>query len=204
MAAITMATTATPRLTNRSKALPTDQGANSNNGRHCERIVALLLPSCSLHFEGVQMQLCGERRTSCASARPLRPGGSYRGPTCRRCLYVGVTVPFDVLDARHLIAQVDARLAHRLHYVTELGPPGAAAYDHLPVDDDVDTAPVVFWRAKDRGNAVALEGASISFLRCLVALRATYQCRRRQWGLPSHSGTGAGRLAGGRREPGRG
>ncbi len=76
-------------------------------------------------------------------------------------LYVGVTVPFDVLDARHLIAQVDARLAHRLHYVTELGPRGAAAYDHLPVDDDVDTAPVVFWRAKDRGDAVALDGASI-------------------------------------------
>ena len=76
-------------------------------------------------------------------------------------LYVGVTVPFDVLDARHLIAQVDARLTHRLHYVTELGPPGAAAYGHLPVDDDVDTAPMVFWRAKDRGDAVALDGASV-------------------------------------------
>jgi signal transduction histidine kinase len=76
-------------------------------------------------------------------------------------LYVGVTLPFDVLDARHLIAQVDARLAHRLHYVTEFGPPGAAAYDRLPVDDDVDTAPVVFWRAKGRGYAVALDGDSI-------------------------------------------
>ena len=75
-------------------------------------------------------------------------------------LYVGVTCRLTSLDARHLIAQVDARVAHRLHYVTGSRPPGAAAYGHLPVDDDVDTAPVVFWRAKDRGNAVALGGAS--------------------------------------------
>ena len=75
-------------------------------------------------------------------------------------LYLGVIVPFDVVDARHLTAQVDARVAHRLHFVTKFGPRGAAAYDHLPVDDDVDIAPVVFWRAQDRGNAVALGGAS--------------------------------------------
>ena len=74
-------------------------------------------------------------------------------------LYLGVTLPFDVVDARHLMAQVDTRVAHRLHYLTELGPRGAAAYDDLPVDDDVDTAPVVFWRAKDRGDAIALGGA---------------------------------------------
>ena len=119
-------------------------------------------------------------------------------------LYVGVILPFDVLDARHLIAQVNARVAHSLHYVSEFGPPGAAAYDYLPVDDDVDIAPVVFWRAKDRGNVVALRRCLLSSPRCLVALRPTYQCRRRQRGLPSHSGTGAGRLAGGWREPGRG
>jgi signal transduction histidine kinase len=75
-------------------------------------------------------------------------------------LYVGVTLPFDVLDARHLTAQIDNRVADKLHNVTRSGPPGAATYDHLPFDNDVDTAPVVFWRAKDRGNAIALGGAS--------------------------------------------
>ena len=39
-------------------------------------------------------------------------------------LYVGVILPFDFVDARHLTAQVDARVAHRLHNVTESGPPG--------------------------------------------------------------------------------
>ncbi len=74
-------------------------------------------------------------------------------------LYLGVTLPFDVLDARHLMAQVDTRVADKLDTVTESGPPGASAYDHLPVDNDVDTAPVVFWRAKDHGSAIALGGA---------------------------------------------
>ena len=93
-----------------------------------------------------------------------RPAHSARVATIAALLvavlYAGVIVPFDVLDARHLIAQVDARVAHRLHYVTEFGPRGAAAYGHLPVGDDVDVAPVVFWRAKNRGNAVALGSAS--------------------------------------------
>ncbi len=121
-----------------------------------------------------------------ASARPApRLAHSARVATIAALLvallYMGVTVPFDVLDARHLIAQVDARLAHRLHYVTELGPSGAAAYDHLPVDDDVDTAPVVFWRAKDRGDAVALGGARTLPPGAWSCSGRTDQCYRRQW-----------------------
>jgi hypothetical protein len=36
-------------------------------------------------------------------------------------LYVGVTVAFDVVDGRHLVAQVDARVADRLRDVIGLG-----------------------------------------------------------------------------------
>jgi signal transduction histidine kinase len=74
-------------------------------------------------------------------------------------LYVGVILPFDFVDARHLTAQVDARVAHRLHYVTASRTGASLTFVHLAVDDDMDTAPVVFWWAKDRGNGVALGGA---------------------------------------------
>ncbi len=40
-------------------------------------------------------------------------------------LYVGVVVPFDLVDARHLVAQVDARMADRLSDV--MGPQGRRA-----------------------------------------------------------------------------
>ena len=99
-----------------------------------------------------------------ASARPApRLAHSARVATIAAMLvallYLGVTLPFDILDARHLMAQVDNRVADKLQDVTKSGPPGAAAYDHVPVDNDVDTAPVVFWRAKERGNAIALGAA---------------------------------------------
>ena len=171
-------------------------------GRHCERIVALLLPSSSLHFEGVQMQSCRDALLAPRLAHSARV--ATIAALLVALLYVGVILPFDVLDARHLIAQVDARLAHRLHYVTELGPPGAAAYDHLPVGDDVDT----------RSSGV------------LAGQRPWGRCRSRwclllspgAWsrsGQPTNAAVGSGdfrliaarvraRLAGGRREPGRG
>ena len=75
-------------------------------------------------------------------------------------LYVGVILPFDFVDARHLTAQVDARVAHRLHDVTEFRTGASLTFAHLPGDHDVDTAPVVFWWAKDHGSAVAIGGAS--------------------------------------------
>ena len=73
---------------------------------------------------------------------------------------MGVVLPFDFVDAKHLTAQVDARVAHRLHYVTGSRTVASLTFGQLPGDDDVDTAPVVFWWAKDRGNAVAIGGAS--------------------------------------------
>ncbi len=39
-------------------------------------------------------------------------------------LYLGVIVPFDVLDARHLVAQVDARVADRLNKIASVGDHG--------------------------------------------------------------------------------
>lgn len=75
-------------------------------------------------------------------------------------LYVAVTVPFDVLDARHLVATVDARVADRLHDITGHGQLHLMANGHLPPDNDVDDAPVVVWRVPLHGGAVALtEGA---------------------------------------------
>ncbi len=75
--------------------------------------------------------------------------------------YVGVVVPFDVLDARHLVTQVDAHVADRLNKITRHGGQGVATYGRLPTENDVDTAPVVMWRADGRGNAVPITaGAS--------------------------------------------
>jgi len=71
-------------------------------------------------------------------------------------LYIGVTVPFDVIDARHLVAQVDARVADRLRDITGFAGLGVAPYGHVPAYRDVDNAPVVAWRASSEGNAVAL------------------------------------------------
>ena len=75
--------------------------------------------------------------------------------------YVGVVVPFDVLDARHLVTQVDAHVADRLNKITRHGGQGVATYGRLPTENDVDTAPVVMWRADGHGDAVPITaGAS--------------------------------------------
>ena len=69
-------------------------------------------------------------------------------------LYLGIIVPFDVLDARHLVAQVDARVTHRLNKIASPGEHGAPPHGRLSNDDDVDTAPIVIWRAASEGPAL--------------------------------------------------
>ncbi len=69
-------------------------------------------------------------------------------------LYLGIIVPFDVLDARHLVAQVDARVTHRLNKIASLGDHGAPPHGRLSNDDDVDTAPIVIWQAGSEGPAL--------------------------------------------------
>jgi signal transduction histidine kinase len=61
-------------------------------------------------------------------------------------LYVTVAVAFDYLDARHLVAHVDGRLADRLADIGRQGLRPTAAYGLLPVGTDVDDAPLVLWR----------------------------------------------------------
>jgi signal transduction histidine kinase len=76
-------------------------------------------------------------------------------------LYIGVVVLFDVLDARHLVAQVDAHVVDRLNKITRNGGLAVATYRIPPGENDVDTAPVVIWRADRRGDAVPITpGAS--------------------------------------------
>jgi signal transduction histidine kinase len=69
-------------------------------------------------------------------------------------LYLGVIIPFDVVDAGHLVAQVDSRLAGRLNRVALVGYPRRPARGFPSSDDDVDRAPIVIWRAGRRGVAV--------------------------------------------------
>ena len=71
-------------------------------------------------------------------------------------LYVSVTVPFDLLDAQHLVGQVDARLADRLHDIEQLGLPRAGSHDSLPLDADLDDAPVILWHPGAGGYTPAL------------------------------------------------
>ena len=72
-------------------------------------------------------------------------------------LYIAVTVPFDVVDTRHLVAQVDARVKERLELITTHGGLKAFADGRfLPTDKDVDDAPVVVWLVSGTGRTVAL------------------------------------------------
>jgi signal transduction histidine kinase len=77
-------------------------------------------------------------------------------------LYLGVIVSFDVLDARHLVAQVDARVTHRLNTIALLGDHGAPLHGRLSNDDDVDTAPIVIWRAASEGPALPVTPGAFS------------------------------------------
>ncbi len=76
-------------------------------------------------------------------------------------LYVGVVVPFDILDAKHLVAQVDTHVADRLNRIASLRGEGGQVHGRLPSDNDVDMAPVVIWRADRHGHTVPVTtGAS--------------------------------------------
>jgi len=71
-------------------------------------------------------------------------------------LYVIATVSFDVLDSRHLVAEVDQSLTDTLRDVVEYGGAQPTAGSHLPEGRDLDEAPVVVWRVSPAGDAVAL------------------------------------------------
>ncbi len=74
-------------------------------------------------------------------------------------VYVLVCVVFDLVDSRHLVAQVDAHLRDRIHDAIAHGDlakaPGEADDDH-----DVDAAPVLLWHVSTSGHTVALSDAA--------------------------------------------
>jgi len=70
-------------------------------------------------------------------------------------VYVIATVSFDILDARHLVGQVDARVADRLGDMARLQRLGLLSRARLPRDNDIDDAPVVVWRVAASGASAA-------------------------------------------------
>jgi signal transduction histidine kinase len=75
--------------------------------------------------------------------------------TAMAVLYVAATVPFDIVNGRHLVAGVDANLSERLaemahHRAANLG---AGA---VPEQRDVDQAPIVTWQVGPGGDARSL------------------------------------------------
>ena len=102
------------------------------------------------------------------TAPRLRPGPRFAHAarvaavvaTLVAVLYVGVTVVFDVVDGRHLTDQVDVRVSDRLGDVIGPGRLGARGHLRLPPDNDVDDAPIVFWRVNANGKAIALTGGT--------------------------------------------
>lgn len=104
------------------------------------------------------------------TARQLRPGPRLAHAarvaavvaSLIAVLYVGVTVVFDVVDGRHLVGQVDERVADRLRDVTGPGALSPATRGRLPADNDVDDAPIVFWQVDEHGHAVALTAGAPS------------------------------------------
>ena len=64
------------------------------------------------------------------------------------------------MDGRHLVAQVDARVSDRLRDVGGIGALSPAEHFRLPPDNDVDDAPIVFWRVGAKRGAVALTAAT--------------------------------------------
>ncbi len=71
------------------------------------------------------------------------------------CVYVAVTVVFDVVDSQRLVANVDRHLSDRLADVLR---PGhlVGALDTTVVDRDVEDAPVLLWKVDRSGKSVAL------------------------------------------------
>jgi len=74
-------------------------------------------------------------------------------------LYVAVTVPFDLIDARHLVAQVDARLSAGLQD-TSRGGGTLQEVGRVPAGQDLDDAPLLFWVAGAHGGAVPVSTAA--------------------------------------------
>ena len=104
-------------------------------------------------------------------------------------LYVGVVVPFDILDAKHLVAQVDTHVADRLNRIASLRGEGGQVHGRLASDNDVDMAPVVIWRADRHGHTVPVTaGASPLLPKRLVSHRATIERGNPKWRVPASSG----------------
>ena len=76
-------------------------------------------------------------------------------------LYVALTVTFDVIDANHLLTQVDARLSEQL---ADAGHRGDLSAPPRGVDDkgDIEAVPIVFWRVESTGRTVALSDGAPS------------------------------------------
>ena len=69
-------------------------------------------------------------------------------------VYVALVVAFDVVDAKHLVAQVDVSLGDRLADASHHGE--LPAQRGLGDDDDVDSAPIVLWHVEPNGHSVTL------------------------------------------------
>jgi signal transduction histidine kinase len=70
-------------------------------------------------------------------------------------VYVAIVVGFDVLDAQHLVGQVDINLSERLHDASH-HEKLLASPSERDDDNDVDSAPVVLWRVSTAGRATTL------------------------------------------------
>ena len=79
-------------------------------------------------------------------------------------LYAAVTVPFDIVDAHHLVAQVDARLAASLRNIKSHEDRLMEGSRHLIGGTDIDDAPLLIWRAGPGGSTVALSPSAPSLV----------------------------------------
>jgi signal transduction histidine kinase len=77
-------------------------------------------------------------------------------------VYVGVMVVFDAVDSHHLVSQVDAHLASRLHGIDHADLAGPGPSPRVDADDehDLDEAPVLLWRVGADGRPVAVSAGA--------------------------------------------
>ncbi len=71
-------------------------------------------------------------------------------------LYVAVVVPFDVVKARHLVAEVDSRLSASLQEMVARGGGVPEEAPRRPPARDLDDAPLVVWLSDGRTSAAPL------------------------------------------------
>jgi signal transduction histidine kinase len=71
-------------------------------------------------------------------------------------VYVVFVVTFDVIDAHHLVAQVDTSLRERLADASHHGKVSPTAHRQVDDDDEVESAPTVLWQVKPNGHSVTL------------------------------------------------